>query len=109
MKRICGGLTIAGRFLNPLLMLPSLHVAGNSQAVFIKMSGDPVTYGEVPHRSFRLSPERSRFHRSSVLQPAGREEAPVLLASCFLSVLSSLTVTDILWHNRHHDLGDHQS
>jgi len=22
---------------------------------------------------------------------------------------SSLTVTDILWHSRHHDLGDHQS
>ena len=41
--------------------------------------------------------------------PAGREEAPVLLANCFLSVLSSLTITDILWHNRHHDLGDHQS
>ena len=52
MKRICGGLTIAGRFLNPLLMLPSLQVARNSQAVFIKMSGDPITYGEVPHRSF---------------------------------------------------------
>lgn len=26
-----------------------------------------------------------------------------------LQVLSSLIVTDILWHNRHHDLGDHQS
>ncbi len=27
----------------------------------------------------------------------------------FAEGLSSLTVTDILWHNRHHDLGDHQS
>jgi len=39
-------LTIAGHFLNSLLMLPSLHVAGNSQAVFIKMS-------ETQHRTAR--------------------------------------------------------
>src|SRR5581483_9063961 len=71
--------------------------------------GDPASYSEVPHRSFCLSPERIRFHHASVFQPAGRGEVPVLLASCFLSVLSSLTITDILWHNRHHDPGDQQS
>jgi hypothetical protein len=34
-------LTISGRVLKPLVMLPYLHVAVNKQAVFIKMPGDP--------------------------------------------------------------------
>ena len=41
MKRIFAVLTISGRLLKPLLMLPYPHPAINKQAVLIKLSEDP--------------------------------------------------------------------
>ncbi len=75
--------------MNVFGMIPSSQ--GNSSALFFVPLIQPLEMDTLP-----------------ILQPAGREEAPVLLVSCLLSVLSSLTVTDTLWHNRPHDPGVHQ-
>jgi hypothetical protein len=49
MKRNFAVLTISGRLLKPLLMLPYLHPAINKQAVFIKLSKARVVARSVQH------------------------------------------------------------
>jgi len=52
---------------------------------------------------------RSKRAKASGINPSIIKSAYDPFLSPSVPVLSPVTVTDILWHNRHDDLGDHQS